>query len=81
MHGELNLGNSVVLLVKPMGLGYSAHKLKQHTVYTGCYKTQNMPIRPVVGKYVEITDRGILKLQDYNILVGHIILMCSWYLD
>jgi hypothetical protein len=31
----------------------------------------------VMGKYVEVTDKVILKLQAYNILVGHIILMCS----
>jgi hypothetical protein len=36
-----------------------------------------MAVGPVVGKYVEITDRVVLKLQTYNILVGHIILMCS----
>jgi len=40
-----------------------------------------MPFRPAVGKYVEITNRVFLKLQAYNILVGHIILMCSWYVD
>jgi hypothetical protein len=44
VHGELNKGNSVVLFVKPTSLGYSAHKLEQHTI--SAVKEIRMFVRP-----------------------------------